>query len=70
MSGRVRYRAMKNVEKQELARLVKRSIDYGYSMTDTVKKLSGLGFKQHTIRKYYKTFSREFKHMLKGGRNG
>ncbi len=50
---------MKDVEKQELARLVKRSIDYGDSMTATVKKLSGLGFKQHTIRAYYKAFSRE-----------
>ena len=50
---------MKDIEKRELARLVKRSIDYGYSMTATVKRLSGVGFKQHTIRAYYKVFSRE-----------
>jgi len=48
---------MKDVEKRELARLVKRSMDYGYSMYATVKRLSGLGFKQHTIRAYYKAFS-------------
>ena len=47
---------MNNIEKQELAHLVKRSIDYGYSMATTVKKLDGLGFKQHTIRSYYKAF--------------
>ena len=50
---------MKDVEKRELARLVKRSIDCGYSMTVTVKRLSGMGFKQHTIRAYYRAFSRE-----------
>lgn len=47
---------MKNWEKIELAYLVKMSIDAGFSMTATVKKLKGMGFKQHTIRVYYKTF--------------
>ena len=48
---------MRNTDKQELARFVKAEIVRGTSMSGTVKKLKGLGFKQHTIRAYYKTFS-------------
>jgi len=48
---------MKDIDKRELACLVKRAIALGFSMTDTVKKLKGLGFKQHTIRVYYKAFN-------------
>ncbi len=50
---------MKDEEKRELTRMVKRKIELGYSMTATVKILSGLGFKQPTIRAYYKAFKRE-----------
>lgn len=48
---------MKNADKYELARLVKVEIRRGNSMTATVKKLSGLGFKQRTIKVYYKVFN-------------
>ncbi len=48
---------MKNTDKQALACLVKAEIGRGLSMNDTVKRLNGLGFKQHTIRTYYKSFS-------------
>ena len=48
---------MKDSDKRELARLVKYEIGRGHSMTATVKRLGGLGFRQHTIRAYYKVFS-------------
>jgi len=48
---------MKDYEKRQLADMVKWEISVGRSMTDTVKRLSKVGFKQHTIRAYYKAFS-------------
>lgn len=48
---------MKEADKRELARLVKVEIANGQSMTATVKRLRGMGFKQHTIRVYYKVFA-------------
>ena len=48
---------MKDSEKQALARWVRQEIANGKSMTATVKKLNKLGFKQGTIRAYYKAFS-------------
>lgn len=57
---------MKNVEKRELVRLVKRRIELGSSMTATVNRLSSLGFKKPTIRTYYKTF-RDVKN-IEGGK--
>jgi len=50
---------MKDEDKRQLAHMVKHQIELGQSMTATVKRLSGMGFKQYTIRAYYKTFSRE-----------
>ena len=50
---------MKDTEKQELARWVKRYIEMGYSRTKTMEKLHQLGFKKNTISTYYKVFSRE-----------
>ncbi len=50
---------MKDSEKRELARWVKSEITNGKSMTATVKKLSKLGFKQGTIRAYYKVFKED-----------
>ena len=47
---------MKNEDKQQLARMVKHEIELGHSMSATVKRLKGMGFKQHTIRAYYKVF--------------
>jgi len=48
---------MQRWEKAELTRLVKAEIARSTPMADVIRKLSKLGFNQHTIRHYYKTFS-------------
>ena len=50
---------MKDSDKRELARLVRREIEEGRSKTATIDKLKGLGFKKRTIGVYYEVFNKD-----------
>ena len=45
---------MKNIEKDDLHRLVKLEINRGHDIKKAIKTIEKLGFKPATIGKYYK----------------
>ncbi len=47
---------MRKEEKAELAKLVKQTIAAGYNEASVVNKLKRYGYKDSTIRTYYKAF--------------